>query len=384
MPSVTRSGADSPYRRLTFQPDAEDVHGRVDVAIMRHTAARTIPASYSKRAHTFRAASGNGPASRARLGSKSFVSLDEHSSVPAGFVAEHVSEGGPAGIGHGLGHPRLLQLLSIHIADDDQSVLTNDPGGLFVKVVAAGVRDLGVNRAFPTLIAGALSDPKRDLVFSVVAQGGNRLAVAQGGKLLQAQVDTDGAAPKGQVIWNGALECDVPSPPSVLNEGPRPEFPHDLAGLPKAIAALEVDGGIAVNLRCSGDERYPPQRSPRTEAYPEPWAPSVACSRRDELAAHRLHGVRMQAQLKAAPGCKFDEVESRQPASVAATTPSLFCLPLCNHAEVPDLITGVGVLQEVLAACRILDAELEGQHRHSLDSKAIILPDNPFIVRAAR
>ena len=141
-------------KRRTFPPDTENVQGRVHISIVRGSAVRTNPMSYSKRTHAFRTAVGNSPAARARLGSPSFVNFDKACSVPAGLVAEHAAECRPACVEHRLGHP--CSCLPC-FADDDQFVCTNNLSGDFMQVVASSIGDLRMDRGNSALIASALS-----------------------------------------------------------------------------------------------------------------------------------------------------------------------------------------------------------------------------------
>jgi hypothetical protein len=54
-------GGDFHCRRLTFQPDTQDVPRSIDVTIVRFAAAGANPVSYSNRAHTFGLLSGIPP-----------------------------------------------------------------------------------------------------------------------------------------------------------------------------------------------------------------------------------------------------------------------------------------------------------------------------------
>lgn len=140
MLSRSQSLRDFLNRRLAFQPDAKDVPGRIDVAIVRRSAVRASPASYSKRTHTFRAAGRYAPTSRARLGTPSLRHIDICGLPSGSFIPQHMPEHRPAGVGDGFGHLRSLKLGGAHIADNDQTILPSDPRGLLVKVVAARVR----------------------------------------------------------------------------------------------------------------------------------------------------------------------------------------------------------------------------------------------------
>jgi len=74
--------------------------------------------------------------------------------VPADLVVELVAEHRPASIEHGLGHPRRCKLGDVHIADRDQPVLSSDPSGLLVQVMAPALAILAwIARARRVLLA---------------------------------------------------------------------------------------------------------------------------------------------------------------------------------------------------------------------------------------
>lgn len=211
-------GEDFHYRRLTFQPNTENVLSRVHVPIMVRSAVAAHPASYSKRAHTFRTAGGYCPAARARLGSPSFVSFDVASVVPSGLIRKLATECRPSRVEHGFCHPCLSEFGRIHIADDDQFVFANKPRGLFVKVVSTRIGDLGMDRVDAPRVVGALRHGKLCLVSPIVLQGGNGVAVAARRKRLQPKINSDLAIASRKIVLDLTLESDIPTPASVLRE----------------------------------------------------------------------------------------------------------------------------------------------------------------------
>jgi hypothetical protein len=229
-----------------FQPDAKNVERCVDVPIVGRSAVATLPAPYSKRAHTFRTAVGNGPAARARLGTVSFVRFDKHGSVPSGLVAEHVSEIRPAGVEHGLSHPCLSQAGGVHIADDDQTILPNDPGGLFVKVVTASVRYLGMDSSNSLLVSRPLGNSQTSFILPVVLERRHLATVAQRCEILQAKVDANSAIASGEIIGHLALKDDIPAPARVLGETSATILALDVAAFPKLVSTLEVNNSATV------------------------------------------------------------------------------------------------------------------------------------------
>src|ERR1700681_1475263 len=97
---------------------------------MRHPTLRTYPASYSELCDTFRPRLAC--ARRTDSGRERFIDFLVPSPVRSRFVAEHVSEGRPACIEHGLRQAGLGESGGIHIADRDVVELSNDAGRAFV------------------------------------------------------------------------------------------------------------------------------------------------------------------------------------------------------------------------------------------------------------
>jgi hypothetical protein len=266
-------------------------------------------------------------ARRTGLGTESFVGFDKHGPVPAGLVAEHVSEGGPPRVRHRLGHPGLLQGRRVHVADDDQTVFPNDPSGLFVKVVVPGIGDLGVDSPLPALVAGALGLAKRSLVFPVVLKRRNGLAVAQSGEFLQPEVNPDLPDARSQVVSNFALEGDIPAPASVLDESAGPELAADLPRLPEPEWPLQVGNGVGVEFGCAGNKRNPCQSALGAKAGAKPRANPVLVSGLHEAAANGAHSIGVQAKLSGAARSQLDQLEGRRPPDVEA--------PPCVYARPP-------------------------------------------------
>src|SRR5262245_33356801 len=68
-------------RRVTFHPGNQDVPSSIDVTILDRSALVAPPLPYSKRAQPFRAACGDHPAGRARLGTVSFGNHAHHAAI---------------------------------------------------------------------------------------------------------------------------------------------------------------------------------------------------------------------------------------------------------------------------------------------------------------
>lgn len=317
---------------------------------------------YSERAHTFRTAVGDFPAARARSGSPSFVGLNVNSPVPAGFVAELRTQHSPARVQDGFGHPRLGELGRTDVADDDQGVFADKPRRRFVKLMFAGVGDLGVDRANAALVSGSLRNGKRGLVLAVVAKHRDGRAVAQRGERLKPEIDADAPVAGRQIVRDLALENDEPSPARILGKASGFDALGKVAGFPEPEPPLEVSHLWPVDLDGARDKRHPAEGALGSEAGAEARTFALGVTRRGKLAADRLNGVRVQAEQRAAAGAELDQVEGAWPLDDAACFPAGFGLALSGDAEVPNLIGRVGVPGKVFAGGCVLDTVFETEH----------------------
>lgn len=318
--------------------------------------------SYSKRAHTFRTTDGIAPAARARLGSPSFVSFDVASVVPSGLVRKLATECRPTRVEHGFSHPRLRQLGRLHIADDDQFVLASNPCGLFVKVVAARVGDLGVDCLDAGRIVGALRYRQRRLVLPIVLQRGNLGPIRASRKRFQAEVNSDFAVASRKVALDLTLKGDVPAPARILSEATGLDSAAKLARLPEQKPPLEIGDGVPGDLDGARNKRNPPKRPLRAAAGAEPQVAFLGVAGDGELAADRGHGVGVQAKVFGDASAQLDQIETGRPFGDAPGLPTLFGLALNLAAIVPDLIARPCVVHEMLSRPAILDAIFKRQH----------------------
>lgn len=352
----------SPNGRLMFQPDAKNVASRVYVPVMGRPAVAAFPAPHSKRAHTFRAAGGDGPAARARLGTVSFVGFNEHGSVPSGLVAEHVPETRPACIENGLCHPCLCKTGRAYVTDHDSRVFPRNPGGFHVEVMLPRIGDLGMYRAHPLLVVRPLGNAQLAFVSSIVTQGRDLAAVRQSGEVFEAKVNADCGVTGGQVISNFALKCEKPSTTRVLDEVTKTKLAADVARFPKAEPALQINELIALDLHAAWDKRHPSKGSTRAEADTKTRASTMLVARFGELAANLPNRVRMKAKHSRTASCQFDKIKGSRPTKPAATLPPSFGFALNCNTVIPDLVTCHSVAVEMPISA--FHSIFEGQHRH--------------------
>lgn len=356
---------DSPTGRLALQPDAENVASRVYIPVVGGSAVAAFPASYSKRAHTFRAAGGNSPAARARLGTVPLAGFDIHRLPPGSLVSQHMAERRPARVKHGLGKSCLGDGGGVHIANDDQRVLTGDPRGLLVKMVTTGVRDLRVDCPDPLLVSRALRDRQPDFVLSEVLERGHHFSIGERGEVFEAKVYTDHSLGCVQVICDLALKGHVPSAPCVLDKVPSAKPSLDLAALPEAIPALEVNRSVAVNLGGARNERHPTECALAAEAGAEPWAFALFVSAFSKLSADLGNCVGVDSKLCRHALRQTVQVECGWPTYALVSAPATLSFALSSTTEVPDLVTSKGVTGQMFSGRRVFDSELECDDRHA-------------------
>lgn len=347
--------------RTAFRPGTEDVLGGVDITVVSRAALGTRPVPHSKRAHTFRAAIGYAPAARTRLGSPSFVGFDVLSVVPSGFVSKLTTQYRPTGVVHRLCHPCLGQAGRTDVSDNDQRVLPSYLGGPLMEVMTPGVGYLGVDSLDAALVVGSLCDSELFFVLPVVLQGREFAPITASGDGLEAKVDTDLAVSSRLVLFNLALESDVPAPPCILGEASGLKLTCQFAVFPEPEVLLEVDGFVAPYPDRARDEGNPAQSAPRTTTGAEARAPSKLVSRSYELAADGLHRVRVQAQLGGASSAQADEIVGSRPSDVHPALAALLCLALHIAAVVPNEVHSLRVAVEVLAGGGVFDAVFERQ-----------------------
>jgi len=170
----------------------KDVDSRVNVTIMNRTALRATPMPYSKVCDTFRPR--HACAGRTDLGGQVFTHFLERSPVRNRFIAEHVSESGPASVVDAFGHAGFGQSRGIHIAYRDEIESFNQLAGLLVQEVPAGVSDPVMNVPCLPLLTSPLRFAKLSCEDAEVTRVVDGLSGGQGGEGLQSQVDTDSAA----------------------------------------------------------------------------------------------------------------------------------------------------------------------------------------------
>lgn len=347
--------ADFPIGRLAFQPDAKNVQRRIGVAIVRRPAVRTFPASHSKRTHTFGAAVGNGPASRARLGSPSFVSLNIHRLPSGSLVSQHVPERRPASVHDGFRHLGFRKPSGVHIANNDQFILPSDPRGMLMKVVTARICDLRMDRAHPLLVPRSLSGRQRRFVLPIMTESRNLRAVAKRRNIFEAKVNADDAATSGQVVHYVTLQDDVPTAAGILDKGAIFKDTGNRSRSPEPELALLKNNEVVTEADGLVYEGYPAECALAAEACSELGTSAKLIARFGELTPYLVYAVRVEPKKLPGAFCHIPEVNSARPKCVCAAFSSTLHFALRGNAVIPNLIAGSRFLGKPIARRSVLD-----------------------------
>ena len=348
----------------------EDIDCRVDVPIMPSTTATTAPLSDYEALSTLWAAAHS--ARGTDLRGKSLVNLDVLSPVPDGLIADLRSKLRPAGIEYGLGQAGAGQSRGIDITDADASVLAHQPRGQLVQEVLAAGGNLRVDGPHTRFASGTLCNGKCPLVLAVDAWGLDHIARRERDQGLQAQVDADLPDAMFSVLRDLDLKIQVPAAAGILGEAAAEDPAIYGAAEPEPVSPPEEHHGIA--LQSDGPRRL--EGDPSEGFSPPPSRPLAAGIAGDrKLLAHRLHGIRVQAQELAAAAGEIDQIEARGPALVVSPS-GVVDVP----AIVPHPAHGPGLLLKVPTGGGILDPVPVREHHRDRIVVAIIFnnPDAEF------
>src|SRR5262245_6027467 len=275
------------------------------------------------------------------------------SPVPSGLIAKLIAERRPAGVEHGLCHPRLDQLDRVHIADGDQTVRSSNTRRLLVEMVAPGVGDLGVDRGNAAPVSGAARLGERGFVSAVMPQRRHHAAIAACGKLLEAKVDADLTGTGRQPVGHLALKGDIPAAARVLHKTAGLDLAADLARQPDVKSALQIGDAAAVDLDGALDKRHPAQAL--LDRAPARTTPDriTACGK---VTADGLNRVRVQAEFLASASAELHQVKGRGPLTLP-----FHGVALRPATMVPDEVASTRVAQQMPSGRGVLDAVFVGE-----------------------
>ena len=204
-------------------PRRENVPGRVHVAVVHRAALAASPSSYSKACPTFRTAGGNAPAARASLGGVAFIHYVEDDTGLLALVFQHRLEHGPARVQRALGHPGFDQLHAGHVAHEDSGVVPDQHRAELVQHVLALVRNLGVDRLDPPLLASPLGHAQIGFELAIEPPL-DALAIGCHRRLLDAQIDPHAGRAAAGLGLHLHDHIEIPAAPAVLAERPRAQL----------------------------------------------------------------------------------------------------------------------------------------------------------------
>ena len=308
---------------------------------MYATTSTALPLSYSKACDTFRPRIGHGAAIRTGLGGKAFVHFFIPCAMLNSLVRQHISEGRPAGIEHGLGQVGFGQSGGIDVANRDVVKVTHDSMRQLVVKIVTAIGDLGVDSTDAPLFAGSLRRGESLHGVVVEALSFNLFTGGQGSKVLESEVDAQATHWRPGLGRNSCnLNHDIEEPVTA-RVARKVRAVLDLAfrkgtGMEDAEGIAGKAKGIAFPLQFTPFQWYP------TQASLAPVAQIRSLFLRTRLGVLLTHGIystRVQAQLFAAPLCQLVQVKTGVP---AAAKPQRILLPVVT--VIPHEITGPGLL----------------------------------------
>lgn len=289
----------------------------------------TYPFSLIQTRQAFRAC--DAAARVAGLGAKCFVDFFKRRSVRNRFIAEHVSESRPSRVVYGLRQAGLGEAGRVHVPHGDVLVIPNDAGREFVVEVPARISDLGVNVGRLTPFSGPLRRRQLRFQSAKVSRVIDLFAVAQGGKVFEAQVNTDGRLNRSAFGFRN-FNNDIEKPVSSRIAGEIAAVFYlpfgECAGVEHPKSISRESKGVAFALQISALERNPPKRFFATIPQVRPL---LLKARLCVLLTHGIDGAGVNAKLWATAGGKSVQVKTAQP-----STPKAQRVLLPVIAEIPD------------------------------------------------
>src|SRR5499427_832612 len=313
---------------------------------MRDATGHTGPRSYSKVLQSFRTA-----ACRARR-------TDLGRAMSDGFVAELCTQHAPTSVEHGFRHPCPRQSRAADVANDDQSMRSNESSRDEMQIMPSAIGDLRVDRLRTGFASSALRCSQLLGVLLQMARIGDLLTRRTGRERFQTQVDPDLGFTTVLLLCDFNLQVQIPTTARILSERTCSNYALNRPREPQAIVSAEEDRLIATDLNRSRLEGNPSQRF---LAAPS-WSATILPSRLHKLGADILHSIRVQAEFTRRAYRQVVQIVGRWRAS----EPSLR-RPLCLAAEVPNEIHGPRLPTQSIRVVRIFDSIAIGQN-HALGS----------------
>ncbi len=325
--------------------------------------ATTRPTSYTKTFQPSRAADAS--AVRTGLGTESFIGFDIYRLPSGRFVPQHIPEHRPASIVHRFSHPCSSKAFRIHIADDDQTVFIGQFSAGRMQMVAARVRDLGVNSPRSLLVACPQGAAKCCFVLPVMLKGRDAKPVAAPRQRSEPQINANLTVTSRQAFLCFATEGYVPAPTGVLSKGSAPKFALQDAAIPETEFAFEVSGVASLDFHAALKKRHPAKGflASKTSSVLRAFTNSISGHRKEPANLRNRRGV--NAEKGARAGAEHYKIEVRGPSNLTARFSAAFSLALSCRAEIPNLIAGNCVPIEVTSCAGILNSEFESGVIHT-------------------
>lgn len=373
MSSHALKDGDFPSGRLTFQPDTENVAGRVDIAIMRRAAVQTFPMPHSKRAHTFRTAGGDDPAARARLGSPSFVDDPDINSMRNRFILEKLSEHRPTGVVNRLRHFRFGKPRRVHIADNNYAVFFDKTRRFDMQEMSSLPRDLGLKITSAALLLAPLIERQFFLGASVKSGVFDLVPIAQRGQRLEPEINAHGMPLPPVALWNLDLDIDVPFATTVGGHVPglRDCDLRDRPGKPKSVRPAQHLQRVAIETRWPVEIG---EWNPVEVALVGSEARRLGkrcIARSGELAADCVNGIGVNAEFFCAAPAQIGKIECGRSAHAPTCTPAALGLAINLATVIPNEVDRAR-----------LTAQLPARRCASV-SNPVAMRDNHFLGRCS-
>ncbi len=243
-----------------------------------------------------------------------FAHFLKRSSVPNGFIREHVSEGTPAYIVDTLGHAGLAESFSVDVANSYVIELFDKARRELVQGIFALVGYLGMDVSRLPLLARPLSCGESFLKLSIVARVRNLLPAGQCGKVLESKINANALV--GRSSFGGSYfehNIQIPITLCILTEiGAVTDFPFWQRTAIKNAKGITLEAkGIPFSLEIDGLKRNPSQAS--FGASPLKRWKFFGISRFCILKANSGNCSRRKPQLFAGAASKIGEIETGGP-----------------------------------------------------------------------
>ena len=353
VPSRRICGGNLSRERLALQPGAENIPRCINIAIVRCAAARTIPAPYSNLCDTFWASART--ARGTQLGSHVFAHFDVSCSVPAGFIAEHETKHAWPHVVNRGGHMRARHWRYFYRANNYRVIFSRHFRGRNVKMMAATVCYLCMQRPNTPYVPRAISNRKLDSVSLSVTGCLYSRAITAGRNRRQSKIHPNLANAKRLRRIHLALKNNVPASARILDKSAFSNLATKLAGPPETHLSLQINHGSVTNSNGSSSEWDPTQRTP--------WAGTPAIARTSlgstplhcKLTTNTLDGVAMQPKRGRAAGAQLNQIKRSRPAPIPLLGVTLRIATIVpnrihGHAMPGEDIAQPGVLQPILVA----------------------------------